>query len=89
MARTVFLGTGHYLPDKVVTNADLAKMFDTSDEWIVQRTGIKERRYVDFEKEPMGSSELGARAARAALAQRSLTGLANLRWKSILISISL
>ena len=73
MARTVFLGTGHYLPDKVVTNADLAKMFDTSDEWIVQRTGIKERRYVDFEKEPMGSSELGARAARAALADAGVS----------------
>jgi len=67
MARSVILGTGHYLPDKVVTNDDLAKLFETSDEWIQKRTGIKERRYVDFDKEPMGSSDLGTRAAQAAL----------------------
>lgn len=67
MPRTVFLGTGHYVPEKVVTNHDLAAMFDTSDEWIVQRTGIRERRYVDFNKEPMGSSDLGVRAAQNAL----------------------
>ena len=67
MARTVFLGTGHYVPDNVVTNDDLAELFDTSDEWIQQRTGIKERRYVDFDTEPMGSSDLGTRAAEAAL----------------------
>ncbi len=67
MARTVFLGTGHYLPDKVVTNDELSKLMDTSDEWIQQRTGIKTRRYVDFDKEPMGSSDLGARAGEAAL----------------------
>jgi 3-oxoacyl-[acyl-carrier-protein] synthase-3 len=68
MVRTVFLGTGHYLPDRVVTNDDLAQLMDTSDEWITQRTGIKTRRYIDWEKDPMGASELGARAARAALA---------------------
>lgn len=38
------LGTGSYLPSQVRTNADLEKMVDTSDEWIVARTGIKERR---------------------------------------------
>ena len=37
-------GTGSYLPDKVLTNEDLAKLVDTSDEWIVERTGILERR---------------------------------------------
>lgn len=73
MRRTVFLGTGHYLPSKVVTNADLAEPLQTSDEWIQQRTGIKERRFVDFEKEPMGSAELGARAARAAIADAGLS----------------
>jgi 3-oxoacyl-[acyl-carrier-protein] synthase-3 len=67
MPRTVVLGTGHYLPERVVTNDDLAKRFDTSDEWIQQRTGIKTRRYVDFDKAPMGSSDLGARAGTAAL----------------------
>ncbi len=38
------LGTGSYLPSQVRTNADLEKMVDTTDEWIVTRTGIKERR---------------------------------------------
>lgn len=67
MPRTVFLGTGHSLPNKVVTNDDLAEVMDTSDEWIQQRTGIKTRRYVDWDKEPMGASDLGARAAKNAL----------------------
>lgn len=42
-------GTGMYLPEKVVTNDDLAKLVDTNDEWIRQRTGISERRQVDWE----------------------------------------
>ena len=67
MVRTVFLGTGHFVPERVVTNDDLAQLMDTSDEWIQQRTGIKRRHYVDWEKEPMGASDLGTRAARAAL----------------------
>lgn len=67
MARTVFLGTGHYVPERVVTNDELANRFPTSDEWIQQRTGIKERRHVDFEKEPEGSSAMGAKAAAKAL----------------------
>ncbi|RYF05471.1 MAG: 3-oxoacyl-ACP synthase, partial [Deltaproteobacteria bacterium] len=67
MVRTAFLGTGHFAPDRVVKNADLEAMMDTSDAWIVQRTGIRERRHVDFDKEPMGASEMGARAARRAL----------------------
>ena len=40
-------GTGMYVPPRVVTNADLEERMDTSDEWIRQRTGIRERRYVD------------------------------------------
>jgi 3-oxoacyl-[acyl-carrier-protein] synthase III len=73
MVRTVFLGTGHYVPEKVVTNDDLTKLMDTSDEWIQQRTGIKQRRYVDWAKEPMGSSDLGVRAGRAALANAGVS----------------
>ena len=42
--RSVMLGCGGYLPSKVLTNEDLARKIDTSDEWIVQRTGIHERR---------------------------------------------
>jgi 3-oxoacyl-[acyl-carrier-protein] synthase-3 len=42
--RSVFLGCGSYLPSQVLTNSDLARKVDTSDDWIVQRTGIHERR---------------------------------------------
>jgi 3-oxoacyl-[acyl-carrier-protein] synthase-3 len=40
----IIAGTGSYLPEKRLTNDDLSKMVDTNDQWIVQRTGIKERR---------------------------------------------
>ena len=64
MTRTAILGLGHYVPSKVVTNDDLAKMFDTSDEWIQQRTGIKERRYI--EESGTGASDLAVPAAKMA-----------------------
>ncbi|MEO1172313.1 MAG: beta-ketoacyl-ACP synthase III [Myxococcota bacterium] len=73
MARTQFLGTGHYVPDRVVTNDDLAQMMPTSDEWIQQRTGIKARRHVDFDREPQGSSDMGTKAAAAALADAGVS----------------
>ena len=63
--RSVILGAGCYLPERVLTNADLAKMVDTSDEWIVQRTGIHERHIA---APGQVTSDLGLRAARAALA---------------------
>ena len=44
MKKVGIIGLGEYLPKKVLTNADLEKMVDTSDEWITSRTGIKERR---------------------------------------------
>lgn len=55
---------GHYVPPKVVTNDDLAKLFDTSDEWIQQRTGIKQRHYID--KDGTGPSDLAVPAAQMA-----------------------
>ncbi len=58
------IGTGRYLPQKVLTNADLEKMVDTSDEWIRSRSGI-ERRHVAVEGE--GTTDLCEHAARAAL----------------------
>lgn len=67
MPATIILGTGHYVPDREVTNNDLAQQLTTSDEWIQQRTGIRARRMVDFQHAPMGSSDLGARAGKAAL----------------------
>jgi 3-oxoacyl-[acyl-carrier-protein] synthase III len=64
MIRTRIISTGHYLPEKVVTNVDLEKVMDTSDEWIRQRTGILQRHIV----EPgVGPSDLGAKAAQRAL----------------------
>ncbi len=60
------VGSGSALPERRLTNADLEKVMDTSDEWIVQRTGIHERRRHD-ETEPYPTSSLGAKALRAAL----------------------
>jgi 3-oxoacyl-[acyl-carrier-protein] synthase-3 len=64
MTRTAILGMGHYVPSKVVTNDDLAKMIDTSDEWIQQRTGIKERHYI--EEDGIGASDLAVPAVQMA-----------------------
>ncbi|WP_407154491.1 beta-ketoacyl-ACP synthase III [Bradyrhizobium sp. STM 3557] len=63
--RSVVLGCGSYLPQRVVTNAELAGRIDTSDEWIVQRTGIRERHIA---AEGEFTSHLALNAARAALA---------------------
>ncbi|MGH6832498.1 MAG: beta-ketoacyl-ACP synthase III [Methyloceanibacter sp.] len=64
MVRTVIKGCGGYLPERVVTNNDLAKLVDTSDRWITERTGIRERRIA---AEGELTSSMGALAARAAL----------------------
>ncbi|MCL4711453.1 MAG: ketoacyl-ACP synthase III [Pseudorhodoplanes sp.] len=67
--RSVILGAGCYLPERVLTNTDLAKMVDTTDEWIVQRTGIHERHIA---APGQVTSELGLRAAQAALADANV-----------------
>ncbi|MFP4028212.1 MAG: beta-ketoacyl-ACP synthase III [Candidatus Brocadiia bacterium] len=59
-----FAGLGSYVPDKVLTNYDLEKMVDTSDEWITKRTGIKERRLV---ADHQATSDLAVAAAKQAL----------------------
>ena len=69
MIRTVVKGTGYYVPPRVVTNDDLAKQLTTSDEWIVQRTGIKERRYIE---DGVGASDLAVPASQQALKQAGL-----------------
>lgn len=61
---TTIVGTGSCIPDRVLTNFDLEKMVDTSDEWIMTRTGIRERRIVN---EEMAASDLALRAAERAL----------------------
>jgi 3-oxoacyl-[acyl-carrier-protein] synthase-3 len=62
--RSIITGVGGYLPTRIVTNADLAKVVDTSDDWIVERTGIRSRRKAG-EDEP--TSDLAVAAARRAL----------------------
>jgi 3-oxoacyl-[acyl-carrier-protein] synthase-3 len=62
--RSVVLGCGSYLPSRVLTNAELSRMVDTSDEWITQRTGIRERRIA---AKGETTADLGLAAARAAL----------------------
>lgn len=69
--RSVMTGVGAHLPARVLTNADLSKMVDTTDEWIVERTGIRERRIAaDDEK----TSDLAIEAAKRALARAGKTG---------------
>lgn len=62
--QTKIAGTGSYLPERVLTNADLEKMVDTSDEWISTRTGIKERRIVN---EDQAASDLAYEASKKAI----------------------
>ncbi len=69
--RSVVVGTGSCLPDRIVTNADLAERVETSDDWIVQRTGIRRRHIADAAET---TSVLGTRAARAALDDAGLSG---------------
>jgi 3-oxoacyl-[acyl-carrier-protein] synthase III len=75
MPRAAIIGTGCWVPERVVSNDDLAAVMDTSDAWITERSGIRERRWL--ERAPDGStlisgSEMGARAARAAIAAAGL-----------------
>ena len=71
-------GTGSYLPEKVLTNQDLEKMFETSDEWIRERTGIRERHIA---AEGQTTVDLGLEAARRAIMGRGeMDTSAKLRW---------
>jgi len=62
--RAVVAGTGAYLPEKILTNKDLEKTLDTSDDWITERTGIRERRIAAKDE---SASVMGAKAAKQAL----------------------
>lgn len=69
--RTVsIIGTGSYVPDRVMTNSELEKIVETSDEWIISRTGIRERRVAGLEQP---TSDLAAHAARAAMENAGIT----------------
>jgi len=65
-------GVGSAVPERVLTNQDLEKLMDTSDEWIVQRTGIHSRHIADLDRE--GTTDLAAAAAERALEDAGLTG---------------
>ena len=67
--RSGVIGCGSYLPDTIVTNNDLAQKVDTTDAWIVERTGIRERRFV---REGEVTSDLALKAAKAALADAKI-----------------
>ncbi len=69
MRRSVIAGCGAYLPERVLTNRDLAQRVDTSDEWIFQRTGIRQRHVADDGEK---TSDLATAAAREALASADL-----------------
>ncbi|MFQ5538751.1 MAG: 3-oxoacyl-ACP synthase III family protein [Gemmatimonadota bacterium] len=69
MPRAAIVGTGFYVPERVVTNEELTHYMDTSDEWIVERSGIRERRWVP---EGMSGAEMARRATEMALEEAGL-----------------
>lgn len=69
MAYAAFRSIGAYVPEKILTNDDLAKMVDTTDEWITKRTGIKERR---ISKKEETTSDMGTAAAKKAIERSGL-----------------
>ncbi|MCB9245308.1 MAG: ketoacyl-ACP synthase III [Flavobacteriales bacterium] len=71
MRKSIIKGMGFYVPERVVTNADLEKIMDTSDAWIQERTGIRERRWVEPGKDT--TSGMGVKAARMAIEQAGLS----------------
>lgn len=71
MLRSKIGGIGYYVPEKVVTNDDLTKVMDTSNEWIQERTGIRERRYGKKHEET--TTTMGAEAAKIAIDRAGIT----------------
>lgn len=72
MYNSRIIGLGKYVPDNIVTNHDLSKMMATNDAWIQERTGIKERRWIEKNSEDT-SAVMGAKAARIAIKRSGLT----------------
>lgn len=70
MIRSIIVGTGAYSPSKILTNKDMESIIDTTDEWITQRTGIRQRHIVE---DGETTADLGEKAARAALDNAGLT----------------
>jgi len=72
MPYAAFRSIGAYVPENVLTNEDLTKMVDTSDEWITKRTGIKERHIASKEEK---TSDMGTKAAQKALERAGMKSL--------------
>ncbi len=70
MNNSKIVGVGHHVPERVVTNDEVSKMMDTSDEWITERTGIKERRWFNPDTDTVAN--MAAKATRLALERASL-----------------
>jgi 3-oxoacyl-[acyl-carrier-protein] synthase-3 len=70
MANAILSGLGFYVPDNVVTNTDLTKQMETSNEWIVERTGIEERRWINSDEDTTAS--MGVAAGRMAIENAGL-----------------
>lgn len=70
MAKAKIISTGYYLPSKILTNKDLEKLVDTTDEWITTRTGIKERRIAEDHE---SSSDMGVKAGQMALEKAGIS----------------
>ena len=71
MYHSKIIGLGYYVPDNVVTNDDLSKIMDTSDEWIQERTGIKERRHIIRGEDT--TTSMGVKAAKIAIERSGIT----------------
>lgn len=70
MLQSRIVGAGHYVPERVVTNFDLEKLMDTSDEWIKERSGIEQRRFAKFGVDT--TANMGTKAARIAIERAGL-----------------
>ena len=71
MRHSKIVGLGHHVPETVITNEYLSTLIDTTNEWIVERTGIQERRYIDPAKDTVAN--MAAKATRIALERAKLT----------------
>ena len=69
MNSTIITGMGYYVPDNIVTNEDLSKIMDTNNEWIIERTGIKERRWINNDE---STSSMALEASKNSIADAGI-----------------
>ena len=71
MFNSRIIGMGHYVPENIVSNDDLSKFMDTSDTWIQERTGVKERRWIDPKSDDT-TSTMAVKASKIAIDRSGL-----------------